>query len=74
MNSQLVSYTDGNVQLLVEATVPAVGYVVYDVRLAGSGKEMAITEATNIENSFYKLMLDENGDIVSLFDKKITKN
>ena len=32
VNSQLVSYTDGNVQLLVEATVPAVGYVVYDVR------------------------------------------
>lgn len=73
VNSQLVSYTDGNVQLLVEATVPAVGYVVYDVRLAGSGKEMAITEATNIENSFYKLMLDENGDIVSLFDKKNNK-
>lgn len=73
VNSQLVSYTDGNVQLLVEATVPAVGYVVYDVRLAGSRKEMAITEATNIENSFYKLMLDENGDIVSLFDKKNNK-
>ena len=73
VNSQLVSYTDGNVQLLVEATVPAVGYVVYDVRLAGSEKEMAITEATNIENSFYKLMLDENGDIVSLFDKKNNK-
>lgn len=73
MVSQLVSYTDGKVRLLVEATVPANGYAVYDVRLSGEGKEMSAVEAASVENSFYKLTLNENGDITSLFDKRINK-
>lgn len=71
--SQLVSYTDGKVRLLVEATVPANGYAVYDVRLSGEGKEMLAVEAASVENSFYKLTLNENGDITSLFDKRNNK-
>ena len=71
--SQLVSYTDGKVRLLVEATVPANGYAVYDVRLSGEGKEMSAVEAASVENSFYKLTLNENGDITSLFDKRNNK-
>lgn len=30
--SQLLSYTNGKAHLLIEATVPATGYAVYDVR------------------------------------------
>lgn len=52
MNSQLVSYTDGNVQLLVEATVPAVGYVVYDVRLAGSEKKWLLLKPRTLKIHF----------------------
>lgn len=68
--SQLVSYADGKVCLLVEATVPANGYAVYDVRLFGNGREVAATEAASIENSLYKLTLNEHGDITSLLDKQ----
>lgn len=71
--SQLVSYTDGKVRLLVEATVPANGYAVYDVRLSGEGRKVSAVEATSIENSLYKLTLNENGDIASLLDKKNNK-
>ena len=71
--SQLVSYTGGKVRLLVEATVPANGYAVYDVRLSGKGVETVATEAASIENSLYKLTLDKNGDITSLLDKKNNK-
>ena len=71
--SQLVSYTDGKVRLLVEATVPANGYEVYDVRLSGEGKKVSVVEAASIENSLYKLTLNENGDITSLLDKKNNK-
>ena len=71
--SQLVSYTDGKVRLLVEATVPANGYAVYDVRLSGEGKKVSVVEAASIENSLYKLTLNENGDITSLLDKKNNK-
>lgn len=71
--SQLVSYIDGKVRLLVEATVPANGYAVYDVRLSGEGRKVSAVEATSIENSLYKLTLNENGDITSLLDKKNNK-
>ena len=34
---------------------------------------MSAVEAASVENSFYKLTLNENGDITSLFDKRINK-
>lgn len=72
--AQLLSYTDGKAKLLLEATVPAVGYAVYDVRISGSSKHSVISsDASVLENSIYKLSLDQNGDVVSLFDKKNNK-
>lgn len=72
--SQLVSYVDGKVHILAEATVPANGYAVYDVRLSGSGKVVEGTAVANtIENSIYKITLNEQGDITSIFDKKNNK-
>lgn len=72
--SQLLSYADGKVHILTEATVPANGYAVYDVRLSGSGKfaqEKVTTDV--IENSIYKIGLNAQGDITSIFDKKNNK-
>jgi len=72
--SQLVSYQDGKVHLLVEATVPATGYAVYDIRLSGNQQPVSSSVAgTAIENSVYKISLNEYGDIVSLLDKKNNK-
>lgn len=70
VRSQVLGYSDGRAHLLVEATVPAAGYAVYDVRLSGRGKEASQAVAgTSVENSVYKITLDANGDITSLFDK-----
>lgn len=72
--SQLLSYVDGKVHILTEATVPANGYAVYDVRLSGSGKVSQGTAAADvIENSIYKIGLNAQGDIISIFDKKNNK-
>ena len=68
--SQLVGYAGGKAHLLVEATVPANGYVVYDVRTSGGKAAVEPTEVSSIENSVYKLTFDQNGDIVSLQDKR----
>lgn len=71
--SQLLGFADGKARLLIEATVPATGYTVYDVRLSsGSNKTTAVANTDNrvLENSVYKLSLDNAGDIVSLFDKR----
>jgi len=70
VSAQLISYTDGKARILVEATVPATGYVVYDVRTSGTGASNISTNVNTLENSLYKITLDKNGDIVSLTDKK----
>lgn len=75
--TQLLSYKDGKARLLIEATVPATGYAVYDVRTSGEsnpavGNKLSAPEVM-FENSIYRMKLDRNGDIVSLFDKKNEK-
>lgn len=75
VSSQLVSCNHQKAKILVEATVPAVGYAVYDVRLS-KGKlptSVSTNDIRMLENSIYKMQLDEKGDIVSLFDKKNQK-
>lgn len=72
--AQPVSYSNGKAKVLIEATVPATGYAIYDVRISGSQKESAPKAGVqSIENSMYKITLDKNGDIVSLFDKSNNK-
>ncbi len=68
--AQLISYADGKAHVLIEATVPANGYAVYDLRLSGSGKGVGSEAQTSvIENSIYKVQFNGQGDITSIFDK-----
>ena len=69
--SQYLAYQDGKAHILVEASVPATGYAVYDVRTSGAGVQTVKQQYANtLENSCYKLSFDANGDIVSLLDKR----
>lgn len=68
--SQYLDYKDGKAHLLVEASVPATGYAVYDVRTSGEGIVVKNKQVNTLENSCYKLTFDANGDIVSLLDKR----
>lgn len=67
---QYLGYKDGKAHLLVEASVPATGYAVYDVRTSGEGIVVKNKQVNTLENSCYKLTFDANGDIVSLLDKR----
>ena len=70
--AQPVAYANGKAHILIEATVPATGYAVYDLRMSGSQKTPQSAQAKavrSIENSLYKITLDGNGDIISLLDK-----
>ncbi|WP_455584831.1 glycoside hydrolase family 38 N-terminal domain-containing protein [Bacteroides sp.] len=68
--AQWVGYTNGKAHLLIEASVPATGYAVYDVRSSGNSNHPIISETTRtLENSIYKITVDEHGDISSLIDK-----
>ncbi len=69
VRSQVVGYDNGKVTLLVEATVPAIGFAVYDVALKGSGSDKS-APVTTVQNSVYTLTFDSNGDIPSIIDRR----
>jgi len=71
VNSQLLSYADGQAEIIFAADVDPVSYSVYDVRLSGkkTSNVLKIGESW-IENTVYKLTLDKRGDISSIVDKK----
>ena len=67
--------TSGHVLFL--ATVPSVGFAVFDVRpsetaAAAPSSPLTVSESS-LENGRYRLRLDQNGDIASLFDKALAK-
>ncbi len=71
---QKLPYSDNKVHFLARVTVPANGVEVFDVRISGKGNDVdKAVAADGIENSRYRLKLDANGDIVSLYDKSADK-
>lgn len=58
------------------ARTPSVGYAVYDIQAAdvpaASASSLKVTESS-LENARYRLTLDRNGDVASIFDKTINK-
>ncbi len=71
--SQVMDYKDGKVTVLVEATVPANGYAVYDFRISGGVRTPSRKSVGTVENGVYRISFDANGDIVSLVDLREDK-
>ena len=67
--SQLIR-RNGKQVVLFEASVPATGFAVYQLQPA-KGKAAVAQEkqGNSIENSRYRITVDNNGDIQSLYDK-----
>ena len=65
-----------NGKVLFAATVPSVGYAVYDVQPASGADENAsslrVTQ-NELENEFYRVTLNGDGDVASIFDKKANR-
>ncbi len=62
-----------NGKVLFPAKVRSVGYAVYDVQEADTpfpSVELKVTEST-LENLRYRVQIDQNGDVSSIFDNKI---
>ncbi len=66
-------------KVLFLAKVPSVGYAVYDVQPAAPSPGQATATAalkvteSSLENARYRVQLDTNGDVASLFDKLVNK-
>jgi len=68
-----VSSQSCGTDLLFEASVPASGFAVYSVKAAGKAPAALSRKEGQLENSVYRLTVDANGDISSLYDKRAQK-
>ena len=62
-----------NGKVIFLAQVPSVGYSVYDVRQgAGPAPSDALrVSGTSLENEYYRVKLNSDGDVASIFDKSL---
>jgi alpha-mannosidase len=73
--AQLESPSNGSAKVLFLATAPSVGFAVYDVQAAdapGAASELKVSDSS-LENARYNVKLDANGDVSSIFDKKVRR-
>lgn len=73
--SQIIERNGNKLKLIFVAQLPSAGLAVYDVREANAAKSVTTLSVTNntLENAYYKVKLDAKGDVLSIFDKKASK-
>ncbi len=73
--SQITTGFDGLRRILFLADLPPVGAVVYSLREAKAqlGNADLLVKSNYLENKNYQVKIDTNGDIASIFDKKLGK-
>ena len=73
--SQITTGFDGIRRILFQTDLPSVGAVVYSLREAKSQIKNGDLVVKNdyLENKSYKVKIDKNGDISSIYDKRIAK-
>lgn len=74
--TQMTTGWDGKRRVLFRAEVPAVGAAVYSLREGtppGKKEGELVVADRSLENKRYRVKIDDNGDIASVFDKKAEK-
>ena len=72
--AQILNYNSntGELSFLFQATVPSLGYAVYELRLNEAGtipSSLSISQS-QLENESYRVELNNKGDVASIYDKK----
>ncbi len=73
--SQIIERNGNGIKILFLADMPSASIKVYDVReISNAVKQTALSISENsLENEYYKVKVAPNGDILSIYDKKNTK-
>jgi alpha-mannosidase len=73
--SQILGKNENKLKVLFLAQLPSAGLAVFDVRESKDLKKTTTLAITNnaLENPYYKVQFAANGDMVSIFDKKASK-
>jgi len=72
--SQIAERKDSSVRVVFPAKVPSMGFAVYDVRpddLGFGGENTLNATETGLENERFRVEIDSNGDVSSIFDKAL---
>jgi alpha-mannosidase len=69
--AQVLGLQDGVLRIAFLAKVPSMGFVVFDVQKSDQAAESTTLHVTErlLENDRYRVTLNEDGDIASIFDK-----
>lgn len=75
VRSQVLSTENENTKLVFLAKVPSSGYAVYSIKNSDRPPKKPELEITthSLENAYYKVKLNENGDVASIYDKKLER-
>lgn len=69
--AQLLAWNEGRADILFVAEVKPVSFSVYGVEAGGTSRPTALkADAQGLENSVYRIELDENGDLAQVTDKR----
>ncbi|TWV10556.1 alpha-mannosidase [Bacteroidaceae bacterium HV4-6-C5C] len=72
--AQLLNWQNGKAHIMFSALVSPLSCSVFDVRFKKSSKTTTLKVTKNtLENRIYKLVLDANGDIASIIDKRTSR-
>ena len=73
--SQIIAKKGNKLTVIFLAKLPSAGLSVFDVRENNDKAAGSTLEATNqtLENSYFKIQIDANGDISSIYDKTALK-
>ena len=74
--TQIIEENDGKLKFIFRAKLPSLGLAVFDVRETSQSPTksdvLTVTDRT-LENAYYKVTFDDQGDMVSIRDKKADK-
>jgi alpha-mannosidase len=74
--AEIERQTDGSSTVTFLASAPSVGYAVYhaeDLNAPSTSSSSLQVSESGLENDRYRIKLDENGDVSSIFDKKFNR-
>ncbi|MEO8413912.1 MAG: glycoside hydrolase family 38 C-terminal domain-containing protein [Ginsengibacter sp.] len=76
LQTQVIRRQVNTIKFIFLANIPSIGLAVFDVRETvkneAAKSSLSVTNRT-LENNFYKVTFDDNGDMQSIFDKKASK-
>ncbi|HEY4785093.1 MAG TPA: glycoside hydrolase family 38 C-terminal domain-containing protein [Bacteroidales bacterium] len=73
--SQIIGHEGNSLKFIFSAKVPSMSLAVYQVKISSAPKAASTLKISGneMENDFYRVKMGDHGDIISIFDKKASR-